>query len=83
MNRFFVKHYIGDERPTIKGNGFDGLEVGKTRDEAEDFIARVNELIDACRAIDAFFVFFDSHIPPNFGEGARDALMMVKKALRS
>ena len=39
---FIVKHYSSDERPTIKGNGFDGLEVGEDREEAEHFIAWVN-----------------------------------------
>jgi hypothetical protein len=39
---FVVKHYSSDARPTIKGNGFDGLEVGRDRDEAEKFIAFVN-----------------------------------------
>jgi hypothetical protein len=26
---FVVKHYSSDERPSIKGNGFDGLEIGE------------------------------------------------------
>jgi hypothetical protein len=39
---FVVRHYSTDERPTIKGNGFDGLEVGETREEAEAFVAFVN-----------------------------------------
>lgn len=42
---FVVKHYSGEERPTIKGNGFDGLELGEDRDEAERFIQFVNKLI--------------------------------------
>lgn len=39
---FVVRHYSTDERPTIKGNGFDGLEIGQDRDEAEAFVAWVN-----------------------------------------
>lgn len=45
MEPFTVKHYSEDERPTIKGNGFDGLEVGSDRQEAEEFIMFVNKLI--------------------------------------
>jgi hypothetical protein len=40
---FVVKHYSGDERPTLKGNGFDGLEIGESREEAEEFVAWLNE----------------------------------------
>lgn len=40
--KFVVRHYVGDERPIIKGNGFDGLEIGSSREEAEEFIAWVN-----------------------------------------
>lgn len=49
MELFVVKHYAGDERPTIKGNGFDGLEVGKDREEAEAFVAFINAAIAAER----------------------------------
>lgn len=44
LEPFVVKEYYG-ERPSIKGNGFDGLEVGEDRDEAENFLAFVNVLI--------------------------------------
>lgn len=53
---FVVRHYSSDERPTIKGNGFDGLEIGETREEAEEFIAFVNRAMiaaDAKQAKDA------------------------------
>lgn len=40
---FVVKHYAADERPTIKGNGFDGLEIGVDREDAEDFVKWLNE----------------------------------------
>ena len=43
MQPFVVKHYTEDERPTIKGNGFDGLEIGEDREEAEAFVAWINE----------------------------------------
>lgn len=39
---FVVKHYEGDTFPTIKGNGFDGLQVGEDRLEAEEFISWIN-----------------------------------------
>jgi len=39
---FVVKHYSGDERPIVKGNGFDGLEVGQDREEAQAFADWVN-----------------------------------------
>lgn len=42
IEQFVVKHYSEDERPTIKGNGFDGLEVGTDRDEAQGFVDFVN-----------------------------------------
>ena len=44
--KFVVKHYSETPHPCIKGNGFDGLTVGDYRDEAEDFIKFVNELIE-------------------------------------
>lgn len=40
--KFVVKQYSSDSRPTIKGNGFDGLEVGETREEAEEFALWIN-----------------------------------------
>lgn len=45
MEQFVVKHYSDDERPIIKGNGFDGWEVGTSREDAEEFIDFVNNLI--------------------------------------
>lgn len=39
---FIVKHYIDDERPSIKGNGFDGLEIGTDRQYAQEFVDWVN-----------------------------------------
>lgn len=44
---FVVKHYEGDTFPTIKGNGFDGLQVGEDREEANEFIGWVNDRISA------------------------------------
>ena len=43
MERFIVKHYASDAHPSIKGNGFDGLLIAKTREEAEEFIDFVNK----------------------------------------
>lgn len=45
VDLFFVRHYNAEDRPTIKGNGFDGLEIGETREEAEAFVAWVNARI--------------------------------------
>lgn len=42
---FVVRHYTADDRPEIKGNGFDGLSIGETRQDAEEFIAWVNARI--------------------------------------
>lgn len=42
VHPFVVRHYTDDERPSIKGNGFDGLEIGEDRQEAEEFIAWIN-----------------------------------------
>lgn len=42
---FVVRHYAGDERPSIKGNGFDGLEIGETRQDAQEFVDWVNTRI--------------------------------------
>lgn len=42
---FVVRHYTDDDRPSIKGNGFDGLEIGEDRQEAEEFITWINERI--------------------------------------
>jgi len=44
---FAVKHYVSDARPTIKGNGFDGLEIGEDREQAERFIRFVNKAMHA------------------------------------
>ncbi|SEB24732.1 hypothetical protein SAMN05192564_1152 [Paraburkholderia sartisoli] len=57
MEPFVVRHYTGEDRPTIKGNGFDGLQVGEDRDEAERFVAFVNAireqaLEEAAQAVD-------------------------------
>lgn len=46
IERFYVKHYSSDDRPSIKGNGFDGLTLGEDRREAEEFIRWVNDLLD-------------------------------------
>lgn len=46
IENFVVKHYHGDDRPTIKGNYFDGLEIGEDREEAEEFIKFVNNIIN-------------------------------------
>jgi hypothetical protein len=52
MEPFVVRNYTGEDRPTIKGNGFDGLEIGEDREEAERFVALVNRAIAALRELD-------------------------------
>lgn len=44
-------------------------------------IAAAPELLEACRAVDTFFVFFDSWIPPGKGSGAKEALQMIRAAI--
>lgn len=39
---FVVKHYVGEDRPSIKGNGFDGLQVGEEREDAQEFVDWIN-----------------------------------------
>ena len=51
VHPFVVRYYTNDERPSIKGNGFDGLEIGEDRQEAEEFIAWINKRI--CRTSEA------------------------------
>ena len=47
---FVVRHYIADERPSIKGNGFDGLYIGEDREEAEQFVKFINAaMIEAAK----------------------------------
>lgn len=45
LEPFIVKHYSGDERPILKGNGFDGLEIGTDRAEAEEFVNWINKAL--------------------------------------
>jgi len=48
MEKFTVKHYIDHAHPSIKGFGFDGLVVGEYREEAEEFIEFINDILDKC-----------------------------------
>ncbi|CAB4194337.1 hypothetical protein UFOVP1254_15 [uncultured Caudovirales phage] len=82
MIPFVVKHYTG-ERPSIKGNGFDGLEIGETREEAGEFVDYINQLISAAEKLMTFHVFLDSHISFDFGGGARDSLNGLNAVLRA
>jgi len=43
---FIVKHYSEDSMPSIKGNQFDGLYIGESREEAQEFIDWVNERLN-------------------------------------
>jgi hypothetical protein len=42
LEPFVVKHYAETERPIIKGNGFDGLQVGEDREEVQQFVDWLN-----------------------------------------
>lgn len=42
---FVARYYDGDTGPSIKGNGFDGLRVGDTREDTEEFVAWLNAKI--------------------------------------
>jgi hypothetical protein len=39
---FVVRYYTEDHNPVLKGNGFDGLVLGHTLREAEEFVNWVN-----------------------------------------
>ena len=39
---FIVKHYVGEDQPSIKGNGFDGLKIGDEREDAQEFVDWIN-----------------------------------------
>lgn len=45
LEEFVLKFYEGCDRPIVKGNEFDGLEIGETREEAQEFIDFINVLI--------------------------------------
>jgi hypothetical protein len=47
VEQFVVKHYVDNDFPCIKGNGFDGLQIGENREEAETFIRWINERLSA------------------------------------
>lgn len=51
MEDFVVRHYSVDERPTIKGNGFDGLHVGENREEAQVLTDYINRKFDKLRRL--------------------------------
>jgi len=46
---FTVKFYSADDRPSIKGNGFDGLSIGDDKEEANEFVSWVNSRLELCR----------------------------------
>jgi len=54
MDKFVVKKYEGEQYPIIKGNGFDGLEVGQDREDAEAFILFVNNIMDRVKELELF-----------------------------
>lgn len=43
--QFIVKHYSEDERPILKGHGFDGLTIGNDRQEAQEFLDYLNTML--------------------------------------
>jgi hypothetical protein len=45
LEYFTVKHYVSEDFPSVKGNGFDGLFIADSKEEAQLFIDFVNSLI--------------------------------------
>lgn len=43
METFVVRHYGDTAHPIIKGNGFDGLTIGDYREEAQEFVDKINK----------------------------------------
>ena len=58
--QFIVKHYSEDERPMLKGHGFDGLTIGDDRQEAQEFVDYLNTMLRQQQAeIEALNVLVD------------------------
>lgn len=47
MEKFIVKHYAGQAHPIVKGNGFDGIVLGESKEEAQDFVDFINKQLSA------------------------------------
>lgn len=45
-------------------------------------IAAAPDMLEALKAIDTFFVFFDNIVPPDMGNGAREALQQARAAIK-
>ena len=61
---FIVKHYADDERPCIKGNGFDGLELCEDRQDAEDFAAWINAKLARLAVAERLLREAQEQLPP-------------------
>jgi hypothetical protein len=62
IEEFAVTRHSEEECPIIKGNSFDDLKIGEDREEAEEFIDFVNNIIDFCNDL-----FVDCTIQPYAG----------------
>jgi hypothetical protein len=78
VQQFVVKHYTSEERPTIKGNGFDGLEVGEDREDAEEFVGWLNERFSD---IDRLREELDTHLKVHLGVVREN--IRLRRALKS
>ena len=56
------------------------VDKGDAQQNAQ-LMAAAPDLLNACKNIDTFFVFFDSWCPPGLGVGAKQALILVKAAI--
>ena len=70
------------------GDIWDGRDVRNFIYKLEPVLARlaragriIEKQREALAAVDTFYVFFDSIVPPNSGNGARHALALVRTAL--
>lgn len=45
LEEFVIKNYVGHDRPIIKLNNLDELEIGDNQEEGQEFVDFVNMLI--------------------------------------
>ena len=85
-NDYFVITSVADGEEVVSGTSGDTSDMrsycyGIENEDDARLIAAAPDLLTACQAIETFFVFFGTNIPPGRGDGARDALQMVHDAI--